>query len=69
MRPNTHYSGNTPSSIQVTSTNSGKTITVEVASRSDNSITVFLANEKITLYRDGEVFVANRYGMELVYKP
>lgn len=69
MRPNTHYSDNTPSSINITSTNSGKTITVEVASRSDKAITVFLANEKITLYRDGDVYVANRYGMELVYKP
>lgn len=55
--------------IKITNTETGKTVEAQVASRSDDRITVFLANEKITLVKEGKVFVGNKFGMELVYSP
>lgn len=55
--------------IKVTSTETGRTVEAQVASRSKDRITIFLANEKITLVKEGKVFVGNKFGMELVYCP
>ena len=69
MRPNTRYGDNRPKTINVTNTNTGKTVSVEVAEMKDNSITIFLANGKIILYKQGNIFVGNKFGMELTYTP
>jgi hypothetical protein len=69
MRPNTRYGDDRPKSITVVNTNTGKKVEVEVAEMKDNSITIFLANEKIILYKQGNIFVGNKFGMELVYNP
>ena len=57
--------------IILTNTNNGKMVEAEVASRSDHTITVYLAGEKIVLSRDNlnKPYVTNKFGMELVYKP
>jgi len=68
MRPNTRYGDDRPKSITVVNTNTGKKVEVEVAEMKDNSITIFLANEKIILYKQGNIFVGNKFGMELTYK-
>jgi hypothetical protein len=56
--------------IVLTNTNNGKMVEAEVASSSDYVITVYLAGEKIVLTRDdlNKPYVANKFGMELVYK-
>jgi hypothetical protein len=69
MRPNTKYSNNLPKQITLVNTNTGKKVEVEVGSINDKTITVFLANEKIVLHKQGDNFVANKFGMELVYSP
>jgi hypothetical protein len=69
MRPNTKYSNNLPKQITLVNTNTGKKVETEVATMNDNSITVFLANEKIVLYKQGKNYVGNKFGMELVYIP
>jgi hypothetical protein len=70
MRPNTRYTAaDKPSSIMVTNTNTGKKVEAEVANWSDTAITIFLANEKIVLHKQGDVFVGNKFGMELTYSP
>jgi len=57
-------------SIVLTNTNNGKMVEVEVGSSSDYVITAYLAGEKIVLTRDdlNRPYVANKFGMELVYK-
>lgn len=67
MRPNTHYGDDRPKIITLVNTNTSKKVEAEVASMNDNSITVFLANEKIVLYKKGNNYVGNKFGMELVY--
>jgi hypothetical protein len=67
MRPNTKYSNNLPKQITLVNTNTGKKVETEVATMNDNSITVFLANEKIVLYKKGNNYIGNKFGMELVY--
>jgi hypothetical protein len=69
MRPNIRYSDNLPTHIMLENTSTGKKVQAEVASRSDTAITVFLANEKIVLHRQAHIYVANKFGMELVYNP
>lgn len=69
MRPNTKYQDTRPKNITLTNTNTGKKVEVEVATMNDNTITVFLANEKIVLYKQGKNYVGNKFGMELVYTP
>lgn len=69
MRPNTKFNDNRPKKITVTNTNTGKKVEVEVAEMNDRSITIYLANEKIILMKQGLVFVGNKFGMELTYKP
>lgn len=69
MRPNTNYSNATPKTLMLTNTNTGKKVEVEVGAMNDKTITVFLANEKIVLHRQGDHFVANKFGMELTYSP
>lgn len=69
MRPNTKFGDNRPKTITVTNTNTGKKVEVEVAEMTDRSITVYLANEKILLYKKANVYVGNKFGMELVYTP
>lgn len=69
MRPNTHYSDNRPKEIVVTNTSNGRQIITEVTSSNDNSVTVFIANEKIVLHKTGNSYVGNKFGMELVYTP
>lgn len=56
--------------IVLTNTNNGKMVEAEVASSSDYVITVYLAGEKIVLSRSdlNKPYVANKFGMELVYK-
>ena len=56
--------------IVLTNTNNGKTVEAEVASSSDHVITVYLAGEKIVLTRSdlNKPYIANKFGMELVYK-
>ena len=67
MRPNTRYGDERPKKITLVNTNTGKKVEAEVASMNDNSITVFLANEKIVLYKKGNSYVGDKFGMELVY--
>lgn len=67
MRPNTRYGDDRPKTITLVNTNTGKKVEAEVTSMNDNSITVFLANEKIVLYKKGNNYVGNKFGMELVY--
>jgi len=67
MRPNTRHGDDRPKTITLVNTNNGKKVEAEVASMNDNSITVFLANEKIVLYKKGNNYVGNKFGMELVY--
>jgi hypothetical protein len=69
MRPNTRYSSSDgkDSTITIVNTNTGKKIETEVAHRTETTITVFLANEKIVLHKQGNIFVGNKFGMELVY--
>jgi hypothetical protein len=67
MRPNTRFGNELPKTISVTNTNTGKKVEAEVASMNDSSITIFLANEKIVLYKKGSVYIGNKFGMELVY--
>jgi hypothetical protein len=69
MRPNTRYSNDQPKTITLTNTSTGKKVEAEVGQINDTAITVFLANEKIILYKQGKHFVANKFGMELVYTP
>jgi len=70
MRPNTSYSSNDgDTSILIENTNTGTKVVAEVAGRSDTSITVFLAGEKIVLIKQGDSYVGNKFGMELVYTP
>jgi phosphatidylserine decarboxylase len=69
MRPNTRFGNDNPKQITLVNTNTGKKVETEVASMNDNSITVFLANEKIVLYKKGTSYVGNKFGMELVYTP
>ena len=69
MRPNTRHGDDRPKTITLVNTNNGKKVEAEVASMNDNSITVFLANEKIVLYKKGNNYVGNKFGMELVYTP
>lgn len=70
MRPNTRLSiTDRPKSITVTNTNTGVKVEVDVASMNDDSITIFLANEKIVLHKQNSIFVGNKFGMELVYNP
>ena len=69
MRPNTKYSNNLPKQITLVNTNTGKKVETEVATMNDNTITVFLVNEKIVLYKQGKNYVGNKFGMELVYSP
>lgn len=56
--------------IVLTNTNNGKMVEAEVGSSSDYVITAYLAGEKIVLTRDdlNKPYVANKFGMELVYK-
>jgi hypothetical protein len=68
MRPNTKFGDNRPKTITVTNTNTGKKVEVEVAEMTDKAITIYLANEKILLYRQGVNYVGNKFGMELTYK-
>jgi phosphatidylserine decarboxylase len=67
MRPNTRYETDLPKKITVTNTNTGKKVEVEVANMNDTSITIYLANEKIVLYKKGSNYIGNKFGMELVY--
>lgn len=69
MRPNTRYGDDRPKRITLSNTNNGKKVEADVANMNDNSITVFLANEKIILYKKGNNYVGNKFGMELVYTP
>lgn len=69
MRPNIRYGDDRPSKITLVNTNTGKKVEAEVAEMNDNSITVFLANEKIVLYKKGNNYIGNKFGMELVYSP
>ena len=69
MRPNMFNSSTDPTSINLTNTNTGKTVTAEVAHRDSKSITVYLGGEKITLFKKNELYIGNKFGMELVYKP
>jgi phosphopantothenoylcysteine synthetase/decarboxylase len=69
MRPNTKYSNDLPKTITLTNTSTGKKVEVEVGQMNERMITVFLANEKIILYKQGNHFIANKFGMELVYTP
>jgi hypothetical protein len=69
MRPNIRNSDRRPTHIWLENTSTGKKVEAEVASWSDTAITVFLANEKIVLHPQNGVFVANKFGMELVYTP
>lgn len=69
MRPNTKFGDNRPKTITVTNTNTGKKVEVEVAEMTDRSITIYLANEKIVLYKQSNAYVGNKFGMELVYTP
>lgn len=69
MRPNIRYQDNRPTHISLENTSTGKKVQAEVASWSDNTITVFLATEKIVLHKQNDVYVANKFGMELVYTP
>ena len=55
--------------IPVTNTETGKTVSVDVAYRTNTSVTVYLAGEKIVLIKQGKHFVGNKFGMELVYTP
>jgi len=69
MRPNTKFGDNRPKTINVTNTNTGKTVSVEVAEMTDKTITIYLANEKIVLRKEGTAYVGNKFGMELTYTP
>jgi hypothetical protein len=69
MRPNTNYSSNHPKNITVTNTNTGKQVEVEVAEMTDTAVIIYLANERIVLYKKGNIYVGNKFGMELVYTP
>lgn len=70
MRSNIRYSrGDELTSIIIENTNSGARVPVQVASKSVDCITVFLAGEKIVLHKKNELYIANKLGMELVYNP
>lgn len=68
MRPNTRFGNELPKTIKVTNTNTGKKVDAEVANWSDSAITIYLANEKIVLYKKGSVYIGNKFGMELTYQ-
>ena len=68
MRPNTKYSNDLPKNITVTNTNTGKQVEVEVAEMTDTSVIIYFANERIVLYKKNNIYVGNKFGMELVYK-
>jgi predicted ribosome-associated RNA-binding protein Tma20 len=69
MRPNTKYSNDLPKNITVTNTNTGKQVEVEVAEMTDTSVIIYLANERIVLYKKNNIYVGNKFGMELTYTP
>lgn len=69
MRPNIRNSDRRPTHIWLENTSTGKKVEAEVASWSDTAVTVFLATEKIVLHQKADIYVGNKFGMELVYTP
>lgn len=68
-RPNTTRVSSIPETITVINTNTGKGVKVEAVNMTDKSVTIFLANEKIILYKQGNSYVGSKFGMELTYTP
>jgi hypothetical protein len=55
--------------IKVTNTSNGTTIETEAVVLNEDTVVVYVANERITLIRDGDHYVGNKFGLELVYAP
>jgi hypothetical protein len=68
-RPNTNTGSNTPSSILLTNTRTGKQVQADVDQITESRVTVWLAQQRVTLVRQGTHYVGNVLGMELTYTP